>query len=105
MQMALEVDYNTDDDSDGEHKGFSVKVPELSDLIADFEKDDEVAQKEKEANKNYKSEMKAKGIQIETRYDIKNTKKDKVNHFDSNISMQREEWGSRIMGMIEDVNE
>lgn len=43
------MDYPTDDDSDGEDKGFSMKIPELSDLIADFEKDDEVIVKRAEA--------------------------------------------------------
>ncbi len=105
MRDPHEVDYNTDDDSDGEHKGFGLKVPELSDLINDFEKDDDFIAKTNETTKNYKHEQKVKGIDLETRYDIKSLKKDKVTHLEGNISIQRDEWGSRVMGMVEDVNE
>jgi hypothetical protein len=41
------VDYPTDDDSD-DNAGFSIKVPELADLLNEFEKDDDVIYKENE---------------------------------------------------------
>ena len=91
MVGALEVDQVTDDDSDGEHKGFGLKLPELNDLIGDFEKDDEVVAKTKETTKTYKTEMKAKGLDVEPFYDIKNSKKEKASLLDANISMQRDE--------------
>ena len=47
MEAPLKVDYPTDDDSD-DNAGFSIKVPELSDLINEFEKDDDVIYKENE---------------------------------------------------------
>ena len=105
MVGALEVDQVTDDDSDGEHKGFGLKLPELTDLSGDFEKDDEVVAKAKETTKSYKTEMKAKGLDVEPFYDIKNSKKEKASLLDANISMQRDEWTTRLMGMVEDVNE
>lgn len=95
----------TDEDSDGEHKGFGLKLPELTDLIGDFEKDDEFLAKAKETTKAYKTDIKAKGLEEEPFYDIKNTKKEKASLLDANISMQRDEWTSRLMGMVEDVNE
>ena len=105
LNQALEVDYNTDDDDDGDAKGFSLKVPALADLLNDFEKDDDVLKQAAEISKTYKAEMKVKGFSIETRYDIKDLKKEKINHLDNNISKQRAEWGSRVVGMIEDINE
>ena len=35
------MDYPTDEDSD-DNLGFSMKMPELTDLLGDFEKDDDV---------------------------------------------------------------
>lgn len=77
LEGAHEVDQITDDDSDGEHKGFGLKLPELTDLIGDFEKDDEVVTKNKEALKTVKTESKTKGLDLEPFYDIKNAKREK----------------------------
>jgi hypothetical protein len=41
MPAPLKVDYPTDEDSDGDAAGFSIKIPDLSDLLNEFEKDDE----------------------------------------------------------------
>ena len=41
MPAPLKVDYPTDEDSDGDAAGFSIKIPDLGDLINEFEKDDE----------------------------------------------------------------
>ena len=46
----MEVDYPTDEDSD-DNVGFNMKIPELTDLLNDFEKDDEVIMKSNEAVK------------------------------------------------------
>lgn len=99
------MDYPTDDDSDGEDKGFSMEVPDLNNLIAGFEKDDEVIAKYAEDSEQYKSEMKVKGFEIEPRWDIKCIKDEMINHLDNNITNQRSEQASRLMGMVEDVNE
>ncbi len=41
MPAANDVDYLTDEDSD-EDQGFTIKVPDLEDLLNEFEKDDDV---------------------------------------------------------------
>lgn len=51
MYAAKDVDYPTDEDSDGENKGFNIKMPDLNDLLNDFEKDDDVIIKSNEASK------------------------------------------------------
>lgn len=45
LEGAKEVDYPTDEDSDGETKGFSMKIPDITELLNEFEKDDEVIAK------------------------------------------------------------
>ena len=105
LPQPLKVDYPTDEDSD-EGAGFSIKIPELGDLISEFEKDDEALFKAAEVIKQAKADHKAKGLEYNAReIEIKDDKKDKMTHLDQNISVQREEWGSRLPGMIEDINE
>lgn len=99
------MDYPTDEESD-EGAGFSIKIPELQDLIVEFEKDDDVLFKAAEAVKQVKADHKAKGLEWNPRdVDIKDEKKEKIIHLDANISTQREEWASRLPGMVEDINE
>ena len=50
MERPLKVDYPSDEDSD-ENQGFNILVPEVEDLINEFEKDDELIYKENEARK------------------------------------------------------
>lgn len=53
-----------------------------------------------------KADNKAKGLEWVARdVEIKDEKKEKIAHLDLNISTQREEWASRLPGMLEDVNE
>ena len=47
LAAPLKVDYPTDDESD-ENVGFNIKIPELADLITEFEKDDDALYKESE---------------------------------------------------------
>ena len=105
LPQPLKVDYPTDEDSD-DGAGFSIKIPELNDLITEFEKDDEALFKASEFIKQAKADHKAKGLDYNAReIEIKDDKKDKIQHLDSNISVQREEWTSRLPGMLEDINE
>ena len=73
------MDYPTDEDSD-DGAGFSIKIPELADLITEFEKDDEALFKAAELIKATKADLKAKGMEVaSTRdIDIKDDKKDKT---------------------------
>lgn len=101
----MKVDYPTDEDSD-EGAGFSIKIPELGDLIGEFEKDDEALFKAAEGIKAVKAEHKAKGMEFSAReVEIRDDKKDKTALLDANMTMQREEWTSRLPGMLEDINE
>jgi hypothetical protein len=82
----LKVDYLTDEDSD-EGSGFSIKIPELADLLIEFEKDDDSLFKAAERVKQVKADHKAKGLEWNSRdVEIKDDKKEKIAHLDSNIS-------------------
>lgn len=101
----LKVDYLTDEESD-EETGFSIKIPELTDLLTEFEKDDDSLFKAAEAIKQVKADHKAKGLEwVSREVDIKDDKREKIAHLDANIATQREEWTSRLPGMLEDINE
>ena len=105
LPAPLKVDYPTDEESD-EGAGFSIKIPELLDLIMEFEKDDDALFKAADIVKQVKADHKAKGLDLNAReVEIKDDKKDKIAHLDQNISTQREEWTSRLPGMLEDINE
>jgi hypothetical protein len=47
MEAPQKVDYPTDEDSD-ENNGFMIKIPDLSDLVNEFERDDDVLYKSSE---------------------------------------------------------
>lgn len=82
----MKVDYLTDEDSD-EGSGFSIKIPELADLLIEFEKDDDSLFKAAEGVKQVKADHKAKGLEWNSRdVEIKDDKKEKIAHLDSNIS-------------------
>ena len=87
MPAPLKVDYPTDEDSDGDAAGFSIKIPDLSDLLNEFEKDDEALFKATDTIKQVKADHKAKGLELNAReVEIRDDKKDKVTLLDSNIS-------------------
>jgi hypothetical protein len=68
-----------------------MKIPDLNELLGEFEKDDEIIAKQKEANIKSKTDSKTTGIDLEIRHDIKDLKKDRINLLESNISAQTEE--------------
>ena len=87
MPAPLKVDYPTDEDSDGDAAGFSIKIPDLSDLLNEFEKDDEALFKAADTIKQVKADQKAKGLELNAReVEIRDDKKDKITLLDSNIS-------------------
>ena len=63
----------TDEESD-EGADFEVKVPELDQLIDQFELEDEVVQEQKVTIKNYKKDMISRGFEPEDRHEIINDK-------------------------------
>ena len=106
MPAPLKVDYPTDEESDGDAAGFSIKIPELADLINEFEKDDDALFKAADSIKQVKADNKAKGLEYNAReVEIRDEKKDRQQLLDGNIGAQREEWASRLPGMLEDINE
>lgn len=106
LEAAQAVDALTDEESDDGGAGFAIKIPELADLVVEFEKDDDTLFKAAEIVKQVKADHKAKGLEwIARDVEIKDDKKEKIAHLDQNISVQREEWTSRLPGMLEDINE
>jgi hypothetical protein len=77
----------------------------LSDLINEFEKDDDVIHKDIEARKQHTVDLKIKGIDKEARVEIQDNRGERIRLLDANITAQREEWASRLIGMVEDINE
>lgn len=88
MEKPDQNDYLTDEESD-EAADFEIKVPDLDELITEFEKSDEAIQQINESIKQHKVELISRGFETEARYDIKNKKGEKQQMLDDNISMQR----------------
>ena len=82
-------DYLTDEESD-EAADFEVKVPELDELINQFEQADEIIGEFNEQITQHAVETKKKGFDVEPRYEIKNNRGEKCKMLDDNVSMQRE---------------
>lgn len=87
LQAPQKVDYPTDEESDEGGSGFSIKIPELADLITEFEKDDESLFKAAELIKQVKADHQAKSLEFNQReVEIKDEKKEKIAHLDQNIT-------------------
>ena len=84
MPTPQQVDYLTDDESD--EGTFELKVPELDDLIKEFETGDEKLAKEEEKFKEHLADLKARGFEKELREEIKQTKIEKTQLLDSNVT-------------------
>jgi hypothetical protein len=74
-------------------------------LINEFEKDDEIIFKRKETEQKRTAEAKAMAMTMPARGDIIDTKDEKNQLLNDNITATRQEWASRMPGMIEDLNE
>ncbi len=86
LPAPLKVDYPTDEDSD-DNAGFSIKVPELADLINEFEKDDDALFKAADNIKQAKADHKAKGLEYNAREnEIRDEKKERSGLMDANIT-------------------
>ena len=51
LQSAIQEDYPTDEEDEADAKNLNQKVPDLTDLINDFEKEDEVLKQGAEASR------------------------------------------------------
>lgn len=83
-------DYLTDEESD-EAADFEVKVPELDDLLTQFEAEDETILLMNQGKKAYVKDLTTRGFEPEARYEITNKKGEQAQLLDSNISKQREQ--------------
>ena len=79
------MDYLTDDESD--EGTFDLKVPDLEDMIKDFEAGDDTLVKEEEKFKEHLADLKARGFEKELREEIKQTKIEKTQLLDENITV------------------
>ena len=70
MEAPKEVDYLTDDESD-EGNDFEIPVPELDDLLKEFEADDDVILKQEADLQETASDFKRRGFEQEPRAEIK----------------------------------
>ena len=78
-------DYLTDEESD-EANEFEVKVPSLTELLDQFENDDEVILKEKADLKEFVREELGRGFEPAVRYDIKDVKAEMIQQLNNNIA-------------------
>lgn len=70
-------DYLTDEESD-EATEFEVKVPSLTELIDQFENDDDIIIKEKADLREFVRDEESRGFDLPVRYDIKDVKAQKI---------------------------
>ena len=49
--------------------------------------------------------MKSRGLEKTSLEMIQDLKGDKIEQVNVNLSLQREEWGTRLVGAVEDANE
>jgi len=103
MEEPQQVDYLTDDESD-EEGGFEIPVPDLDELIKEFEVGDDVIEKEVEEFDAHLADLKQRGFEKEPREEIKQTKDEKTRLLDENMSNHRQLLGAGLPGMVEDLN-
>ena len=77
----------TDDESD--EGTFELKVPELDDMIKNFEAGDETLAKGEEDFTTHLKDLKSRGFEKELREEIKQGKIEKTSLLDRNIVTQR----------------
>jgi hypothetical protein len=104
QEAPRDADYPSEEDSDDQND-FDLKVPDLGDLINEFEKDDDVLNKLEEDKKKNEEDLKTAGFEKEPREDIHDKRLEHKELISSNISIQRVEWSSRMPGMIEEMND
>ena len=69
LPIPQQVDYLTDDESD--EGTFELKVPDLDDMIKNFEEGDDTLAKEEEEFKAHLKDLKSRGFEKELREEIK----------------------------------
>lgn len=99
-----EVDYPSEEDSDDDVE-FDLKIPDLNDLINEFEKEDEVLHEIASKKDERARDAHAGCLKREPREDIIDFKSDKLALLNKNISVTRKDWEAKMPGRIQDLNE
>lgn len=86
MANPQEVDYLTDEESEGDNQPFDLKIPNLDELIVDFEKGDEILEGNETAMQASFADKKTRGFEKGLREEIVHDKTNQTVMFDSNIS-------------------
>lgn len=68
LKMPSKTDYPTTDDEDDTN--FTIKIPDLKDLINEFERDDEYLYRTHERNQEFINEIKFKGFDVDPLWHI-----------------------------------
>lgn len=63
MPNPQQVDYLTDEESEGDNQPFDLKIPSLDALIGDFEKGDEVLEGNEKEMKDEFADLKVRGFE------------------------------------------
>jgi len=99
----LEVDCLTDDESD-DGQEFEVPMPDLNELIKGFEDTDDKIQGEEKNFSTHLADLKKRGFEKKTREEIKQSKLDKSELLDDNMSEHCKHLTAAMPGMIEELN-
>jgi hypothetical protein len=97
------TDYLTDEESD-DGPVFELKVPQLKDLLNEFEMNDDVLMAGEMELKQRAADLKARGLQAEPREQIILQKAKRTNMLESNIEKQREFMCSSLPSMLSELN-
>ena len=92
-------DYLTDEESD-DAGDFELKVPDLDELINQFESVDDTLIDHKEKQKEKVSAIVNKGFEPEARHDILSLKDERQEMLDTNVGKQRQQQIPILPGMI-----
>ena len=103
LKQPENTDYLTDEESD-EGAGFALKIPQLEDLISEFEFGDDAIAAREESDKALEQEMKSRGLEKEPRADIVLTKTVKYEMLDANIEAQRKMGAANLPGKLSEIN-
>jgi len=99
MSAPDETDLPSDEDSDEEEE-FEIEVPNLFDLMNEFEKDDEIIHKMNANLEEKKKQAKLKGQKLGPLDEIHDTKEEHFNDLNDKISKTREEWMGNLNGYL-----
>ena len=80
-------------------------MPELTDLLDQFEQGDPEIEKHREGIKTHVQDLDKRGFSPEPRHDIISKQQDRVAMLNANISEQRAKQATTLAGMIQDLNE